>query len=73
MVCVPYLNTTETFDPDSFDAEVIRLAISLDNHNSGSHRHQRGNCCMHGEAASGSPWRTGCACFPHPEPFRFRR
>jgi AraC-like DNA-binding protein len=42
MVSMPYLDTTETFDPDSFDAEVIGVATSLDDHDSGSHQHQRG-------------------------------
>ena len=39
---MPYLDITDTFDPDSFDAEVIGLATSLGDHDSGSHMHQRG-------------------------------
>jgi AraC-like DNA-binding protein len=42
---MPYLDATDatdTFDPDSFEAEVIGLATSLGDHDSGSHLHQRG-------------------------------
>jgi AraC-like DNA-binding protein len=42
MICMPYLDVTGTFDPDSFEAEVIGLATSLGDHDSGSHLHQRG-------------------------------
>jgi AraC-like DNA-binding protein len=42
---MPYLDAmdaTNTFDPDSFDAEVIGLALSLGQHDSGLHQHERG-------------------------------
>jgi hypothetical protein len=42
MLFMPYLDVTDTFDPDSFEAEVIGLATSLGDHDSGSHMHQRG-------------------------------
>ncbi len=57
-----WLAQTASFDPDPYPAEVLGLAASLGNHDSGQHAHQRVDSMLYARGASGLRWRTACAC-----------
>lgn len=68
-----WLDAHAQFNPDHYPAPVIGIAATLGDHDSGRHRHARGQLLFTRQVARASPLRSSFACCHLPVPRGFPR